>query len=310
MKGLASTLLDRECGKLAMVRVAGALLGLSFTALSGYAQGHCSLQTLAGTYVGYERGSSLLLSLSPQQYPPTWVAPVIAPFANVYEFTIRPDGTADGFYWIWFGSIAATVDSIPVHLTFSEMNDDCTAKATYIADLPGGPSPEVVERVIVFDNGRQFQTVPISSGIPGITWTGTAHRISKGVAPVTSGGLDKANGTYLLNCENYVAVDATTAVSDAFLLRIDVSRTGDYTGALYEMLGTVSKDGQPVSGTWTVNPDFSLAGTLYLPDLNTTINQRGVFYNEGHDLYLMAVGNKDTPTAIQFSTCHGTRISE
>jgi hypothetical protein len=310
MNSLASTMLVRECGKRAIVRSVVALLGLSFTALSVYAEGRCTLQTISGTYAGYERGSSLLLSLSPQPNPPAWAAPAIAPFANVFEFTIRPDGTGDGFYWIWAGSIAATVDSIPVHVTITEMNDDCTGKIAYTANLPGGFSSDIVERFIAFDNGREFQSVPISTGMPGVTWIGTAHRISKGVAPVTSGGPHAAKGTYLLSCENYVAVNATTAVSAAFLMRIDVSKTAEYTGALYEKLGQLSVDGHPVSGTWAVNPDFSLTGTLYLPDLNSTINVRGVFYNEGHDVYVMAAGNQDTPTSIKFSTCQGTRIGQ
>jgi len=59
-----------------------------------------------------------------------------------------------------------------------------------------------------------------------------------------------------MTCENIMrsAYYPTKAVADTFLLRMDVSMAGDYTGLLYEKYGAVSIDGLPVSGTFTVNP--------------------------------------------------------
>jgi hypothetical protein len=287
-----------------------------------HAQGTCSLQTFAGTYAMYEKGSSLTIDLnspgvlSPADgspaTPPAWDAPGIVPFVNIAEVTFTPDGIGDGFFWMWAGSISASLEPIPVHVTVNEMNEDCTGRFSYT--LPNGAYIE--ERLIVFDNGRQFRSVPKSGGIPTLAWIGTGHRIGKGSAPVNFCGPQTAHGSYLMTCENIMrsAVYQTKAVADSFLLRMDVSMDGDYTGLLYEKYGKQSIDGLPVAGTVAVNPDCSFAATLDVnPNDEGAIEERGVFFNEGKEFYGMGILNPSRPAddqGIRYSFCQGTRIGQ
>jgi len=104
------------------------------------------------------------------------------------------------------------------------------------------------------------------------------------------------------------------AVADTFLLRMDVSMDGDYTGLLYEKYGAVSIDGLPVSGTFTVNPDCSFAATLDVnPSEEGAIEDRVVFVNEGKEFYRLGILNPSRPAndkGIKYSLCQGPRIGQ
>ena len=286
------------------------------------AQGRCSLETFAGTYVSFDRGSSLTIDLastgvlSPAPGAPSsplaWDAPGVVPFVNVAEVSYTPDGHGDGFFWMWAGPVSAKLEPIPLHIDITEMNEDCTGKFQYT--LPSGAT--LVERFVIFDNGRQYRSVPISGGIPTLAWIGNGRRISRGSAPVNFCGPQTAHGSYLMTCENIMrsAYYPTKAVADTFLLRMDVSMAGDYTGLLYEKYGAVSIDGLPVSGTFTVNPDCSFAATLDVnPSEEGAIEERGVFFNEGKEFYSMGILNPSRPAndqGIKYSFCQGTRIGQ
>ena len=286
------------------------------------AQGKCSLETFAGTYVSFERGSSLTIDLTSSgvllpvpgapSSPLAWAAPGIVPFANVAEITYTPDGHGDGFFWMFAGQVGATLEPIPIHMDVTEMNEDCTGKFQYT--LPNGAT--IVERFVIFDNGRQYRSLHVSGGIPTLAWIGTGHRISKGRAPVSFCGPQTAHGSYLMTCENIMrsAVYPSKAVADTLLLRMDVSMDGNYTGLLYEQYGAVSIDALPVSGTFTVNPDCSFAATLDVnPDKEGVVEERGVFFNEGKDFYGMAILSTSLPAndqGIKYSFCQGTRIGQ
>jgi hypothetical protein len=99
---------------------------------SAYAQQQCSLQTMAGTYAMYERGSSFLLDPSQQPIPLHW-AGAMATFINVGEATFSSKGVGNGFYWILIGTLNGGLDPIPVQVTITEMNPECTGKVTYVA---------------------------------------------------------------------------------------------------------------------------------------------------------------------------------
>ena len=279
-----------------------------------HSEGKCSLKTFQGTYVSFEKGSSLTIDLtkfgvlSPMDnavpMPPAWEAPGIVPFANIAHVTYGPDGEGEGYFWIVAGSIKMTPDPIPVHITITEMNEDCTGKFQYT--LANGALIE--ERFILFDNGRQYRSVPTTLGSPGIptlAWIGTGQRISNSSEPVEFCGSQTAHGNYLMTCDNIVKSPKfpTKAVADTFLLEMDVSMDGNYTGLLYEKLGPASIDGRPVLGTVTVNPDCSFSATLDIEGIGNTIEERGVFFNEGKEFYSMALG-------VTFSVCQGTRISQ
>ena len=309
--------------KIAVATIGVLLFCFGITVPAVQAQGPCSLQTFAGTYVSYDRGSSLTIDLSSvgvlgpapgaPPSPPAWVARGIVPFVNVAEVTYTPDGVGDGYFWIFAGSVSATLDPTPVHITITEMNEDCTGKFQYT--LANGAKIE--ERFIIFDDGREYRSVPTTlapPGIPTLAWIGTGHRIRKGSAPVNFCGPQTAHGRYLLTCENILrsGLYPQMAVADTLLLRSDISMTGDYTGTLYEKFGMKSIE-LPVYGTMAVNPDCSLTNTLNIPDISSTVILKGAFFNEGKEYHAMGILNPNRLPAeqdIKFSFCQGTRIGE
>jgi hypothetical protein len=279
-----------------------------FAIPAAYAEGTCQLGTLGGTYVTSERGWSLQIDLSSQPAPPFWVVPVMAPFVNIGKVTFTSDGVGDGYFWMWAGSISAAVEPTPVHMTVSELNEDCTGKFSYT--LPNGATIE--ERFIIIDNGREFRSVPTVSGMPALAWIGEGHRISNGNTPADACGQQTAHGSYVMTCDNIVRapLNPMVGVADALLLRMDVSMAGDYTGTLYEKLG-LAKIELPVSGTMAVNPDCSFTGTLAVPTLPGAIVEKGLFFNEGKEFYAMGILNPSRAEQnIKYSLCRGTRIGQ
>jgi hypothetical protein len=271
------------------------------------AQGPCSLQTFTGTYAFYERGSSAIFDPTSQPYPFHW-AGAFAPFVTVGEVTMGSEGIGDGFYWIREGSLNGGLDPIPVHVTVTEMNKDCTGKFSYLAG-----NTTIVERIIVFDNGREFRTIPASisqNGDTTLAWVGEGHRISKPGEPLNTCGPQTAKGAWLWAVENLVRFDTPVPIlSDAVLLRFDISMTGDYTGTLYEKLGPHGDIVLPVRGTMTVNPDCSFATGLIIDfggGVTATAPVRGVFFDEGKKAFGLNM-NTDT-TGTQYSVGTGVRI--
>lgn len=268
-----------------------------------YAQQQCSLQTLTGTYAIYEKGASSFLSLTPSPFP--FFPGITAPFVNVGELTFSPYGVAEGFYWIKIGALNGGLDRIPDHATVTEMNPDCTGKLRYTVNL-SGISATIEERIFVFNEGREFRSVPtsIQQGIDTLAWFGVGQRISKSSHPVDSCGPQTAHGAYVVTAESIVNTEQGN-VADALFIRENVSLTGDYTGTLYEKLGPVSIDGLPVSGKYNVSPDCSFTSTLVVVIQGTpvTISINGVFYNEGHDFYALAMDLE-----VPYSFIQGKRI--
>ena len=190
---------------------------------------------------------------------------------------------------------------------------NCTGKFRYT--LQNGAVLE--ERFIIFDNGRQFRSVPLAPAkpaIPTLAWIGTGQRISKEPAPVHSCGPQTSHDSYLMTCENILkSVVPPMAVADTFLLRMDVSMEGDYTGLLYEKYGKVSINGLPVFGTLDVNPNCSYTGTVNLPGSSSPVVLMGIFFNQGKEYYAMGISNPAIPASeqvIKFSFCQGIRIGQ
>jgi hypothetical protein len=221
---------------------------LCVTVAAAHAQGKCSLQSFAGTYVSFDRGSSLTIDLASvgvlgpapgaPPSPPAWIANGIVPFVNVAEVTYTAEGVGDGYFWMFAGSLRPTLEPVPVHITITEMNEDCSGKFQYTL----GNGTLIEERFIIFDSGHQYRSVPTtiaSPGIPTLAWIGNGHRISKGSEPVNFCGGQTAHGRYLLSCENIIrsGLYPQMAVSDNFLLRSDISMTGDYTVCCMRNLG-------------------------------------------------------------------------
>jgi hypothetical protein len=275
------------------------------------AQGPCSLQTFTGTYAFYERGSSAIFDPSSQPYPFHW-AGAFAPFVTVGEITLGPDGVGQGFFWMREGSFNGGLDPIPFQATITEMNEDCTGKFTTTLALPGGLSPTIVERFILFDNGREYRAIPttIENGTPTLAWLHEGHRISKPGESLNTCGPQTANGSYLFAVENLVRFDTPYPIfSDALLMRMDVSMNGDYTGKLYEKLGPKGNIVLPISGTLTVNPDCSFATGLIIDfggGVTATAPVRGVLFDQGNRAF--GLNMNTSPIGTQFSYGEGVRI--
>ncbi len=294
--------------KIRVFMIAGLLICLGITVPTADAQGKCSLETMAGTYAIYDKGSSLVLDPSVQPIPIHWSG-ALATFVAVGEVTFTPDGVGNGFYWIRIGSLNGGFDPTPVQVSIIEMNEDCTGKFRYSINLPGSPLETIVEeRFILFDNGREYRSVPtsIQNGIPTLAWIGVGRRIRKPSEPVNSCGPQTAHGTYLISAENIVAPSPTVGFADTVLLHLNVSMTGDYTGMLYEKYGPLPVE-LPVWGTFTVNPDCSFSQSLNVIIQGTlaTIGIRGVYFNEGKESYGLAMDE-----GIKYSFAQGTRISQ
>jgi len=291
---------------------------LLFTVPLAYAEGPCTLETITGTYVMHEKGSALAIDLVNQAAPPTWVAPMLAPFGNITYVTFTPDGAGTGFYWLWVGSYKPILDPVPFTVSVLELGADCTGKIEYTTTVPGAPAPVTIrERVVVTDNGKTIYTVPISivNGVPTQAWIGTAHRISKGTEPVDWCGPQTSHGTYLLRCENIVKSPANPnlAIADTMLVRMKIAMSGDYEATLFEKMGPVSIDGHQVWGTITVNANCSFSGTFNADGVAGTVVQKGVFFDEGKQLYATAILNTGKPLeqqGMKYSLCEGNRIGE
>jgi hypothetical protein len=251
------------------------LVCLGFAAPAAQAQNQCSLNSFAGTYAFYERGSSAIFDAASETYPFHWTG-AYAPFVTVGEVTMKPGGIGEGYFWIRVGSFNQGPDPIPVEITVTEMNADCTGKFQYDVNLFGSPMT-VEERIVLIDNGREFHTIPISTGIP---------------------------------VENLVKFGPTVPIfSDVLLMRLDVAMNGDFTGQIFEKLGPLGPPGgvlPPASGTITVNADCSYAASLHLTVQGSpiTIGIRGVFYDQGKKLYGLQVSSGGT----QYSFGEGQRI--
>jgi hypothetical protein len=305
--------------RIAAVAVVVLLACLGIAVPAAHAQGSCSLQTFAGTYASFDRGSSLTIDLASQGVlvpapgaptsPLAWSAPGIVPFVNIAVVTYTPDGLGDGYFWMFSGPVRATLEPIPLHIAV-QMNEDCTGTFQYTL----ANSVTIVERIVVFDEGRQYRSLPKSGGIPTLAWIGTGHRIGNGSGPMDFCGPQTAHGSYVMTCENIMRSAVTNkAVADAFIMRMDVSQTGEYTGLLYEKYGAASIDGRPVSGTVTVNPDCSQASTLYVDGTSGWVEMRGVFLDRGKELWTMGIKNPtkaDEAQNIQYSFCQAVRIGQ
>jgi hypothetical protein len=270
-----------------------------------HAKDTCSTQTLVGTYAVYEKGASSFLNLTPppSQFP--FFAGITAPFVNVGEVTFSPTGVGTGFYWIKIGALNGGFDPIPDSVTVTEINPDCTGKVKYIVNL-SGISAIIEERIFVFDEGREIRSVPtsIQQGIDTLAWFGVWRRISKSNRPVHSCGPWTARGTYLLTAENIVNTEQGN-VADALFIREQVSWNGDYTGTLHEKLGPLSVDGLGVTGKYDVNMDCSFTNVMVVPiqGVSVTVTMKGVFYNQGHDFYALAMDLE-----VPYSFIEGKRI--
>ncbi len=256
---------------------------------------------MAGTYAMYEKGFSLLLNPTQQPYP-VHFGGAVAPFANVALLRMSSSGVGEGYFWIYAGLINGSFEPIPVQVAITEMNEDCTGKFTYVANLPGGLSATVEERFVLFDSGREFRSIPttIQNGIGTLAWLGTGHRISKSAKPMHSCGQQTAIGTYVLGFENIILDQPTVAIADTIIVRENISMTGDYTGKMFEKYADHPPVEASIQGKITVNPDCSFTTSVQIPEYFVNIQGKGVFFNQGKEFYMLIPGDPSLPLDQQW----------
>jgi len=279
---------------------------------AAYAQRNCSLQTMVGTYAMHEIGASDFLDPTQQLYP-LHFGGATAPFANVGLVTFKPNGIGNGYYWITIGQLNGGFDRIPVKVTITEMNADCTGKFTYVANLPGGLSATIEERFVLFDNGAEFRSLPttIQNGIATLAWLGSGYRIAKSSEPPTFCGPRTAIGTYVLGIQNIILDQPTIAIADTILIREDISMTGHYTGQMFEKYADHPPVETWVKGKVTVNPDCSFTSRLQIPEYYVNIVGKGVFFNQGKEFYMLVPGDPNLPLDeqwLKYSFVYGKRV--
>ncbi|MDT8067128.1 MAG: hypothetical protein ROO76_03075 [Terriglobia bacterium] len=297
--------------RITIVVVAFLLMTLGLTGPAAQAQGPCNLKSLTGTYAIAEKGSSAILDPNSEPYPLHW-AGALSPFVAIGEVTFDGNGIGKGFYWIRIGSFSSGPDPVPVEVTVTELNADCTGKLQFPFNLFGS-TYTVEERFISFDNGRESRSIPTETGVPTLTYVGETHRIGKPGDPPNSCGQQTAQGSYLWTVENLVRFDTPYPIfSDALLIRMNVSMTGEFTGTLYEKLGPTGNIELPVWGTTTVNPDCSFVSILNIdfPNLGITATApvRGVLYDEGKKAF--GLNMNSGPIGTQYSFGEAVRIGQ
>jgi hypothetical protein len=180
------------------------------------------------------------------------------------------------------------------------------ANGSSLSALLGTPYT-IEERFVLFDNGRQFRSIPTVTGVPAMAWVGEGHRISKPDEPLDTCGPQTAHGSYVLAAENLVKFGLNPIFADAILLRFSVSMNGDFDGVMYEKLGPTGNIEVPASGTTTVNPDctFSMKLDLVIQGKTVTAPVRGVFFDQGKMFYGL---NMNSSGGTQYSVGQGQRI--
>jgi hypothetical protein len=293
---------------------AGLLMCFGVTVQAAHAQEVCSSRTLVGTYAFQEKGSSTIIpSLTPLAAVPNHWAALIAPYDVMGLVTFPPEGDGEGFIWVRSGAVNSGSFKLPLQIQGS-MNANCTGDFTATVTLPPGSTPStetIVGHSFASVNGQDFYTIPTSASDPFLAWIGVGHRIGKGGNAAETCGPETAQGTYLVTAENIVPNPGLPSVpaeafSDAILLRMDVSMSGEVTGVLYEKFGPVPFNDSDVTGTMTVNADctYSLELTFKRGSTDVTPEIEGVFFNQGKGLYGVFV------SGFPFSVVQGERISQ
>lgn len=276
-----------------------------------HAEDSCNLKTLEGTYAISERGSSLALGTVPAPDYPLHFTGAVAPFSNVALIAFGLDGDGSGFHWTWVGTLNGGVEPLPLQARVTEMKEDCTGTILFWWNLPGMPDVVVEERIIVFDNGREFRSVAkdTRSIVPGLAFNGTGQRIREAVASSASCNPQTVHGKYLITGEHITPRE--TLLANTVVMRIDIAMDGTYTGAMWEKLGARAPQEAPVEGTISVNPDCSLSTAMKITKAGgvvVTLTIKGIFFDEGKRAYAMVV----TPNqqGIRYSLGEMLRIGQ
>ncbi len=243
-------------------------LVLSLPAL--YGQGNCTLTNIVGTYAFSFTGASAMIT-GPASDAFHWDA-LYAPIAGVGIYTIKPNGTATGKYWLVAGVINLGLNPVPWDAVIT-LNSDCTG--TMQSSFNGAV---LKEQFVVIGNGREIHAVATQTAMPTGNWHTRAYRINGSCSQ------NKVRGNYLFECKNLFPLPVPPACSrhlrGAIHIRMNIAAGGDYTASVY---GKVGPDNTPFDafGNIKVHDDCTAEGTLATAFLPTISHAKGVFFNEG-----------------------------
>lgn len=239
----------------------------------------CSISTITGTYAFNFTGASTIVA-GVAEDTLHWNA-LHGPIAGVGVWTVKPDGSADGYYWIIAGAWNFGLDPIPIHATI-EVHSDCTGVMEYqFGDIT------LSERLVILADGREMRSVVTQTGVPTATWITTARRING------TCGQEKVKGEYLLSCKGLgeLPIEPPNIFSGAALIRIQVAKNGDFTGMWYGKQGPIPGE-SPVTGNLTVYDDCTAEGPLAVEAMPGITNiAKAVFFDQGKNGYLLPLVN-------------------
>lgn len=245
-------------------------LAMSLSAL--YGQGNCTLHNTAGDYAFAFTGTSAIVAQPPVAADGLHWNALFAPIAGVGIYSIKPDGSVPGKYWMVAGARNFGLTPIPMNGSIT-LNRDCTGTTE---SLFGGAI--LREQFVVTGNGREIRSVAVQTAAPTGNWHTTSYRIG-------SCGQRNVRGDYLFECKNLFPLptpspENPTIFGGAIHIRMKIAESGDYTGTVY---GKVGPDNTPfdVNGRIVVNDDCTAEGTLAGAMLPAVSQARGVFFNNG-----------------------------
>jgi hypothetical protein len=275
------------------------------------------MRTFTGTYAFMFKGtSSAIFGPSADPWLIHWDAK-IAPIAGVGVFTLQPNGSGEGFYWLIGGTLNTGLTPVPFYPAITELNEDCTGVIEYEVSLPGPTGPVTYlnkERFVLLQNGRESRGIASQAAVPTAVWHTTAHRISNFPHPGAAHRQNSIRGEYLLSCEGLEPLPVPgppSVFADTSLMRIQISHNGEFTGIAYVKTGPAYAE-IPVAGTFTARPDGTAESTLTSPALpGMTAVARAVFFDEGEAGYLLPLvvfDPNNQPTPQVYGICQVTRI--
>ena len=293
------------------------LLSLSIglaAAPAALAQGNCTMQSLAGTYVFESKGSSALVT-GPAPGIPNHLAAAYAPAVIVGRFTIAADGTADGFYWGILGTGNTGLEPVPWHADITGF-EDCSGIISYIVPVAGmGMTAQVREQFVVVDGGKGIRSVTIELALltdPPTpltsTWQTTARRVNTGTC-----GDQALRGDWVITCQSLHPLGAATPipgvthVAEAAIVRVEVDAGGMFAGLFETKIGPVHAT-FPVSGSMTVGGACTVTAEMQSPAAPgiVTIVKGVLFGKESLMIPLATTDGTDTWLGI-YDTCRAIR---
>lgn len=265
-----------------VVAALSALAGLCGAA-AARAQGNCTMEQLAGTYV-YESHGSITFALAPS--PPIEWSLISRPFVATSWFTVLPDGEMSGEGFVILGRAPTVLDAQPLAGRLDELDPEtCTAVLEWVgAPVPGGPSALHRERLVFVDNGREFRSMLKYSPSGTMAWIGRGHRLMSDSEDLGACGPHLLAGDVLLQCEA-LGFEARP-VSAASMARLTVAGDGSFTGTAYSKDPVYAET--EVEGAFDVEPDCKLAATLTSWSLPGAVHHgRGMLFDRGKAGYLI-----------------------